>query len=155
MIRFRTSHEEETKQLGSEIGALLLRPSAVLLIGELGSGKTVLARGIFQGLGVDPSLVRSPSFSLVNEYPSAQGPVFHIDLYRLDKASDFESIPLEEMLTRTTITVVEWADKLPFAVAHSIQIEVTAEDSSRSFQIDPEIPGLHEITLDHLREADL
>ncbi len=147
MIRFRTTHEEETKRLGSEIGALLVPPSAVLLIGELGSGKTVLARGIFQGLGVDPSLVRSPSFSLVNEYPSTRGPVFHIDLYRLDKASDFESIPLEDILTETTITVVEWADKLSFAVAHSIQIEVTAEDCSRSFQIDPEIPGLHEITL--------
>ncbi len=149
-MRFRTSHEEETKQLGSAIGALLVPPSAVLLIGELGSGKTVLARGIFQGLGVDPYLVRSPSFSLVNEYPSARGPVFHIDLYRLDKASDFESIPLTEILTQTTITVVEWADKLPFAVAHSIRIEITAADSSRSFLIDPKIPGLHEITLDSL-----
>ena len=150
MIRFRTSHEEETKQLGADIGALLTPPAAVLLVGQLGSGKTVLARGIFQGLGVDPSLVRSPTFSLVNEYPSPRGPVFHVDLYRLDRASDFESIPLEEILTETTIAVVEWADKLPFPIANSIRIEVTADDSSHSFQIDPEIPGLHQIKSDSL-----
>ena len=131
--------------MGADIGALLTPPAAVLLVGKLGSGKTVLARGIFQGLKVDPSLVRSPSFSLVNEYPSPRGPVFHVDLYRLDRASDFESIPLEEILTEKTIAVVEWADKLPFPVANSIRIEVAAEDCSHSFQIDPEIPGLHEI----------
>lgn len=144
MIRFSTSDEKETEQLGAGIGALLTPPAAVLLVGDLGSGKTVLARGIFQGLQVDPSLVRSPSFSLVNEYPSPWGPVFHIDLYRLDKASDFESIPLAEILTARTIAVVEWADKLPFPVANSIRIEATAGDSSHSFQIDPEIPGLVE-----------
>ncbi len=147
MIRFSTSDEKETEQLGAGIGALLTPPAAVLLVGDLGSGKTVLARGIFQGLQVDPSLVRSPSFSLVNEYPSPWGPVFHIDLYRLDKTSDFESIPLEEILTARTIAVVEWADKLPFPVANSIRIEAAAGDSSHSFQIDPEIPGLVELKI--------
>jgi len=146
VIRFCTCDEAETKQLGAEIGALLVPPSAVLLTGELGSGKTVLARGIFQGLGVAPSLVRSPTFSLVNEYPSDRGPVFHIDLYRLAKASDFTTIPLEEILAETTITVVEWADKLPFGVTHALQIEIIAEGSSRSFRISPEIRGLREIT---------
>ena len=130
MIRFRTSHEEETKQLGAGIGALLTAPTTVLLVGQLGSGKTVLARGIFQGLGVDPSLVRSPTFSLVNEYPSPRGPVFHVDLYRLDRTSDFESIPLEEILA-----VVEWADKLPFPVANSIH-----RDDDRSGRVGRQTP---------------
>ncbi len=145
MIRFRTSNEEETERLGAGIGALLIAPATVLLVGTLGSGKTVLARGIFRGLQVDPSLVRSPSFSLVNEYPSPRGPVFHIDLYRLDSASDFESIPLEDILSETTVTVVEWADKLPFPVANPIRIEVAAESSFHFFQVDPEISGLHEL----------
>lgn len=144
MTCFRTSSSEETERMGATLGALLTKPTTVLLVGGLGSGKTVLARGIFQGLGVDPSLVRSPTFSLVNEYPSPRGPVFHIDLYRLETASDFQSIPLEDILAEPTVSVVEWADRLPLSVPNPLRIEVTLEDSCRRFDVVAAPPGLEQ-----------
>ena len=145
MTCFRTCTSEETERLGVTLGAQLTKPTTVLLVGGLGSGKTVLARGIFQGLGVDPSLVRSPSFSLVNEYPSPRGPVFHIDLYRLETAADFQSIPLEDILAEPTVSVVEWADRLPFRVTNPLRIEVTIENSCRRFDVAAAPPGLEHL----------
>ncbi len=144
MICIRTQDDEGTGELGKNIADQLVPPATLLLIGELGAGKTVLARGIFAGLGVDPSLVRSPTFSLVHEYPSPGGTVFHIDLYRLDKPSDFASLPFEEILSQHTVAVVEWADKLPFFVGGSFRIEMQAGEDSHRFWIDPGIPGISE-----------
>ena len=146
MISLQTQNEQETEALGQAIATRLVPPTTLLLVGELGSGKTVLAGGIFAGLGADPSLVRSPTFSLINEYPANCGTVFHIDLYRLDQPSDFASLPLEEILSQDTIAVVEWAEKLSCSVANSFRIEIKAGEGSHRFWIDPQIPGVREAT---------
>ncbi len=109
----RTGSDRETIGLGRKIGALLSPGDVIALTGPLGSGKTWLTKGIALGLGVDPAMViTSPSFSLVNEY-SAGYPLYHMDLYRLERISDILATGLEEYLYNDGVAVVEWADRLP------------------------------------------
>lgn len=106
--RITSETTQETFLLGQDLSAFLF-PSLVLsLSGELGAGKTVLARGIVQGLG--GKHVRSPSFTLVNEYPTTP-PVAHVDLYRLAD-SKTDTLGLEEYVENGYILIVEWADRL-------------------------------------------
>ncbi|MFQ5929882.1 MAG: tRNA (adenosine(37)-N6)-threonylcarbamoyltransferase complex ATPase subunit type 1 TsaE, partial [Acidobacteriota bacterium] len=105
-----SNSDRETLRIGEKIGRRLRPPRAVLLYGELGSGKTLLARGLAQGLGVeDPRVVRSPSFTLVNQYMGKEGLIYHVDLYRLDGLRDLYSIGLEEILANHSIIIIEWA----------------------------------------------
>jgi len=99
--------------LGKRMGELLGPGSVIALIGELGCGKTLLARGICAGLEVPPRLVNSPTFVLVNEYPGRLH-VFHMDLYRLEEASDGVEIGLLDYLARTEagVLIVEWAERV-------------------------------------------
>src|SRR5271170_3584690 len=81
---FETNSEDETIELGRRIAATLPRRVVVLLIGNLGAGKTTIAKGIVSGLGAaEPEEVSSPTFTLIHEYNLR---VYHIDLYRLDRA---------------------------------------------------------------------
>lgn len=103
-----TRTTQETFLLGESLSAILF-PSLVLsLSGDLGAGKTVLTRGIVQGLG--GKHVRSPSFTLINEYPTTP-PIAHVDLYRL-AASETDSLGLEEYVENGYLLIVEWADRL-------------------------------------------
>jgi tRNA threonylcarbamoyladenosine biosynthesis protein TsaE len=105
--------DEETVRLGKELGSLLREGDVVALVGELGSGKTWLAKGITSGLGIAPgTVVTSPSFSIVNEY-QGRVTVFHMDVYRLEKLSDVLSAGLEEYLHSGGVVVLEWADRWP------------------------------------------
>ena len=125
MLVRQCSREEDTVRLGSDLGRRLEWPALVLLEGPLGSGKTVLVRGLARGLQVtDPSLVRSPSFTLINEYPTDRGLVYHIDLYRLESRRDFESIGLEDILCEHAVVIVEWAEKMPGEVENPIRVRV-------------------------------
>jgi tRNA threonylcarbamoyladenosine biosynthesis protein TsaE len=87
----------------------------LLLSGELGSGKTVLARGIGEGLGIDPREVQSPTFTLIREHQGSGGRMLHVDLYRLDP-EEVAALGLEELLAGEGVKVVEWAERLPFAI---------------------------------------
>jgi len=110
---FETTSEsaDQTVRLGRILGALLPEGSFVALVGGLGAGKTILAKGIAQGLGVaDDREVTSPSFVLVNEY-RGRVPVYHVDLYRLEKPSEVEGIGWDEFISGPGVTLVEWADK--------------------------------------------
>ena len=112
-MTFRTSSEEETVALGRRLAALLPRRATVLLIGQLGAGKTTLAKGIVEGLGAaSPEEVSSPTFTLVHEYGSS-GRVYHIDLYRLDTEAELESIGLDEILDRDAVVLIEWGERFP------------------------------------------
>ncbi len=112
-MTIHTRSDRETIDLGRRIGALLYPGDVIALTGPLGSGKTWLTKGIALGLGVDPAMViTSPSFSLVNEY-NAGYPLYHMDLYRLERISDILATGLEEYLYNDGVAVVEWADRLP------------------------------------------
>lgn len=110
---FRTKSEEETIALGERLAQGLPPGSVVLLIGELGAGKTTLAKGIVKGLGAaDPDEVSSPTFTLIHEYGDPVR-VYHVDLYRLDDPREAEALGLEELFGRSAVVLVEWGEKFP------------------------------------------
>jgi tRNA threonylcarbamoyladenosine biosynthesis protein TsaE len=129
--------DQETILIGQEIGSLLAEGDVIALVGELGSGKTWLAKGIAQGLGVSPAtVVASPSFALVNEY---QGRVtlFHMDVYRLETLSELLSAGLEEYLHADGVVVLEWANRWPEILPeHTITVEfLIVDDHSRKITL--------------------
>jgi tRNA threonylcarbamoyladenosine biosynthesis protein TsaE len=115
--RWLTRTEEETRALGRELARELAPDGILLLSGELGSGKTVLARGIGEGLGIEPREVQSPTYTLIREHQGTGGAIamIHVDLYRLEP-EEAAALGLEELLAGPGIKVVEWAERLPFAV---------------------------------------
>lgn len=124
-LHIRHSHsEEETRRYGEELAARL-RPDGVLLLdGDLGSGKTVLAQGIATGLGIDRREVQSPTFTVVREHSGPGGRLIHADLYRL-AAEEVDSIGLDELLAGPGVKVVEWADRLPFELPGALRLRLT------------------------------
>jgi tRNA threonylcarbamoyladenosine biosynthesis protein TsaE len=105
----RTQTPSETRRLGERIGRLLRAGDVVLLSGELGAGKTVLAQGIGRGLGVtDP--IKSSSFVIMNEYEGRELRLFHADLYRLEDPEQVAELALDELASRGVL-VVEWPER--------------------------------------------
>lgn len=110
---YLTNSERETFLLAKKLAKDFKGQEVVLLIGELGAGKTVFAKGIAAGLGMkDVHQVCSPSYTLINIY-KAKYPIFHIDLYRLEKNAEILDLGWEDYLGQGII-VVEWAEKLKF-----------------------------------------
>ena len=110
---FRTASEEETIALGERLAHTLPSGAAVLLIGNLGAGKTTLAKGIVQGLGAAPAEeVSSPTFTLIHEY-GAPPTVYHVDLYRLDSARDAATLGLDELFDSAAMVIIEWGERFP------------------------------------------
>ena len=107
-----TESPHQTVRLGALLGEILPPGFFIALVGSLGAGKTLLAKGLARGLGVeDIREVTSPSFVLVNEY-RGRFPVYHLDLYRLDSYAEVEGIGWDEFLSGPGVTLVEWADKV-------------------------------------------
>jgi len=110
---YRTASEEETIALGERLARQLPARQVVLLIGQLGAGKTTLAKGIVKGLGAaEPDDVSSPTFTLIHEYGS-QGRVYHVDLYRLDEPREAATLGLEDLFEREAVVLIEWGERFP------------------------------------------
>jgi tRNA threonylcarbamoyladenosine biosynthesis protein TsaE len=110
--KFRTASEAETVALGRRLAGELPARGVVLLIGNLGAGKTTLAKGIVSGLGAaEPDEVSSPTFTLIHEY--GEGRAYHIDLYRLEEARQVESLGLDELFDRDAMVLIEWGERFP------------------------------------------
>ncbi len=127
----RSRSPDETESLAGALGARLGPGDLVALIGDLGAGKTVFARGLGAGLGV-MSGVKSPTFVLVREY-AGRCPVLHADAYRLDGESDWEGLGLDERQA-DSVVIVEWADRVldhMGAPAVTVRIEDGATDEER------------------------
>lgn len=133
----RSCSEEETGILGEKIAAEFPSPQIILLHGQLGAGKTALTKGLAHGYGLDDtSIVHSPSFSLINEYPVPSGTIYHVDLYRLDSTRDLYSIGLDEILWSDQVVIVEWAEKLKLDYPPALKIHITvAEDETRTISL--------------------
>jgi tRNA threonylcarbamoyladenosine biosynthesis protein TsaE len=120
---FITRSAEETFGLAKRIGEQLKGAEVFLLKGDLGAGKTVFAKGLAAGLGIDPDDVTSPTFTLVNSHEGRLR-FFHIDLYRLD-ASAHQGLGLEEIFDdENAVTVVEWAERLGVVPARATVVEM-------------------------------
>ena len=116
MTRDFTSHSaDDTIELGRQLAALLQKARLVLLRGDLGAGKTTLAKGIAEGFGAaEADDVTSPTFTLIHEYHGPDRDVFHIDLYRLDKPGELDSLGLEDLMQdERNILLIEWGEKFP------------------------------------------
>lgn len=109
LLHFTTQTPDETFALGKCLSAFVFPSLVIALSGDLGAGKTVLTRGIVEGLGF--THVRSPSFTLVNEYPTIP-PVAHVDLYRLGSA-EADELGLEEYVEKGHLLIIEWGERLP------------------------------------------
>ena len=111
-----TQSPEETIAFGVQLARELSPPILVLLLGELGAGKTTLAKGLVAGLGAAPEEeVTSPTFTMIHEYGSAKGNVarvYHVDLYRVESARELETLGLEDLLAERAVVIVEWGEKL-------------------------------------------
>jgi tRNA threonylcarbamoyladenosine biosynthesis protein TsaE len=109
---FHTRSEEETIALGRQLAAEL-EDSLVLLIGNLGAGKTTLAKGIVEGRnGTAANEVSSPTFTLIHQYGD-EAPVYHVDLYRLDEAREVEGLGLDDLFRSGALILLEWAERFP------------------------------------------
>lgn len=112
-ISFRSDSPEETLAIGRRVGRCLSGGLVIALVGPLGAGKTLLTRGIAIGNGlVDPSLVTSPTFTLVQEY-SGRLKLYHLDLYRLTSSRELQALGFDEMQTANSVVLMEWGDKWP------------------------------------------
>jgi tRNA threonylcarbamoyladenosine biosynthesis protein TsaE len=147
-LTWTTSSEAETEALGAALGRLL-RPGDVLaLVGDLGAGKTCLARGVARGLGIDEP-VTSPTFILVAEYASAAGfPFYHADCYRLERAEvEAQAIGLDELLLDGGVAVVEWAERIELLLpADHLRITLAVlDDNRRELNFQPHGPRAAEL----------
>lgn len=134
MQRFHTSSEEETIALGEKLALALTRPCVVLLIGNLGAGKTTLVKGLALGLGAAvPDEVTSPTFPLIHEYGNA---VYHIDLYRLETAREVASLGLDEIFDRESVALIEWGERFPELMPpNRIEIRIEGDGDEREISV--------------------
>jgi len=127
---YLTRSEEETISLGEILARRLPTRAVVLLIGNLGAGKTTLAKGIVKGLGAARAEdVSSPTFTLIHEYSPK---VYHIDLYRLDEEREVETLGLEEIFEKNAVALIEWGERFPRLMPPGpleIRLEQTADDA--------------------------
>ncbi len=112
-LRFETRSGEETLALGRKLSKILPAHGVVLLIGELGAGKTTLTKGIVEGRRAAPAEeVSSPTFTLIHEYGNPLS-VYHADLYRLDTLEQARRIGLEDLFDQPALVLIEWGDRFP------------------------------------------
>ncbi len=132
-----THSPDETAALGETLGALLQAGDVLLLQGPLGAGKTRLTQGLVRGAG-GRAPVTSPTFVLVNVYP---GPltVNHVDLYRIDRPQDADSLGLDDYFDSDGVTVVEWPERAPawLPPGHLLVVLDYAGDSDRAVAFHP------------------
>ena len=132
---FKTRSADETFELGRHVGEQLNDRAVILLKGDLGAGKTVFAKGVAAGLGIDAADVTSPSFTLINVHDGRLR-LYHIDLYRLESSSRVD-LGLEEILEDDRgVVMIEWAERLKFAPESSVEVEISyLSDSERKISV--------------------
>ena len=121
-----TRSPKETINLGKEVARFLQPSDVICLFGKLGSGKTVLVKGIAEGFGFKKNEIVSPSFVLIKEYKKRRISLYHFDLYRLRNLKELFDLGYSEYLYADAIAVIEWADRMKeFLPKHYLKIELT------------------------------
>ena len=135
MKTYFTRSADETINLGRQLAKEFPAKAVVLLIGNLGAGKTTLTQGIMEGLGVaSRNEVASPTFTLIHEY----GRVYHIDLYRLDTEAEVATLGLDEIFDREAIVLIEWGERFPRLMPQArieIRLDHQPEEDTRRIQV--------------------
>lgn len=111
LLPAETDSTAATMALGKQLSSELEAGDVLALYGDLGAGKTHLVKGIASGFGVDPELVTSPTFTLIQEY-TTDPPLYHLDVYRVEHLYELERIGVEEYLYRDGICIIEWPERM-------------------------------------------
>lgn len=129
--------EIDTLKAGAKLAHMLAKPkqnSEIHLIGDLGAGKTTLARGFLQSLGWTGA-VKSPTYTLCEEYLLGETLVLHCDLYRLNALEDLEILDLDRETQLTKILLIEWPDRLPLQRKPDVEIHLSHQDKGRALEL--------------------
>ena len=151
-----TNSAEETRALAARLARVLPVPVALLLVGPLGSGKTVFAQGLARGLGIEEQIT-SPSFLLMKEYQGTRH-LRHLDLFRLKRQGEVHPLGLTEDLPPDAVVVVEWADRFPLNLRlPALIVQIAVGDSMNERRLGFSASGLAQeevMKIDHaLRTA--
>lgn len=138
----RSPDRDTLEAWGRAVGAALPRPVVITLAGDLGAGKTTLARALCAGLGVtNLDEVTSPTFSLVQQYPAPRGPITHVDLYRLRSDAELEALGWDELVATAPVLLIEWPERATATLPRdTIAISLTHDPldaERRSLRIQP------------------
>jgi len=129
MSAYKTYNEEDTLKLGQKIGEILRPGDIVCLVGDLGTGKTALTKGIAKALGIE-GYITSPTFAFVNEY-YGKFPLYHFDVYRIGEPEDMFEIGFDEYISGEGVSIIEWADLIRDVLPPKcIWIEISKESYS-------------------------
>jgi tRNA threonylcarbamoyladenosine biosynthesis protein TsaE len=150
VLDFISHSASQTSRIGQRLGEYLQPGDVLLLIGDLGVGKTQLIKGIVQGLD-SPDMVTSPSFVLVNEYRAGgergRMRVYHIDLYRIESPAELTTFGLEEFCDERNVCMIEWAERaLEWLPQERLAIYLQyLDETKRVLRFEPEGPRYHRL----------
>lgn len=138
MMRYTTQSAAQTRALGQALAAQLCPGDALLLYGDMGAGKSELARGVAHGLGVRET-VASPTFTILQVYESGRVPLYHFDWYRLQDPGELYELSMEEYLQGDGVAVVEWPQRVPEAIpAQHLMVTLTPlGEEAREILLEP------------------
>lgn len=134
----RTNSPADTRALGERMAHQLQAGDVLLLLGDLGAGKSELTRGIAKGLGI-AATVASPSFTILNVYDEGRLPLYHFDWYRLNDAEELYEMGMDEYLGGDGVAVVEWPSQCPEAIPET-RLEISIEpvgETERNITLTP------------------
>ncbi len=153
-IKTISNSRDETELIGFKLGNILKKlggPTTIYLFGDLGSGKTVLIKGIAKSYGIAPRDIGSASFVIVAEYETSP-PFYHIDLYRIEGDDALESLGIWEYIDSSGITAIEWAERLSEIPEESIKVKLKfLGEESREIIIE----GIDEKDWDNMQEGQV
>ena len=135
---YRSRSVAQTEAIAGEIAATLHGGECIALHGDLGAGKTQFTRGVVAALGGNPASVSSPTFVLLNVYPTRRFDVFHLDAYRVSSPDELEAIGFSELLAQGGVVIVEWAERIGSLLPkENLSVRLTAT-GARTRRIDVE-----------------
>lgn len=127
-----TYSDKETLEYGKRLGENAVPGTVICLDGDLGTGKTVIAKGIALGLGITEP-VSSPTFTVVKEYTEGRLPFYHFDVYRIEDPAEMDEIGYEDYFYGDGVTVIEWSDMIKELIPeNAIRIRLT-KDAQKGF----------------------
>ena len=134
----KTHSAKETRLLGARLAELLQAGDTVLLQGDLGAGKSELARGIARGLGITGA-VPSPSFTILNAYDDGRVPLYHFDWYRIHDPDEISEMGMEEQIGGDGIALIEWSEMAPQCVPEkALRVDIrTVDEETREIVLTP------------------
>ena len=139
MIDVTTAAVDATREVGAALAELARPGDIVLLVGDLGAGKTAFAQGFGRGLGIhDP--ITSPTFTLARQYDGGRLMLHHLDVYRLEQMEEVFDVGLPELLDEGAVTLIEWGDAIaPALPSEYLEVRLTfgAGDDDRTIELNP------------------